>query len=218
LAFAIASTITPLILGDVIGALSSGAVADAASRIATASFAEVYVAPWLAPLPLAIGAMALALVAFLAAVYLTVAARDDALREDFRRRALAAAVVEFVTAFGALLVARRDAPRMGGRLVAAPWALWLQVATGAAALTAIGSLWRRRYAVARVAAGAQVSLILWGWALSQYPFVIPPTLTIRAAAAPNVTLELLLWGLAGGVAILVPSLVYLFRTFNSTRL
>jgi cytochrome d ubiquinol oxidase subunit II len=69
--------------------------------------------------------------------------------------------------------------------------------------------------LARLAAGAQVSFILWGWALAQYPYLIPPTLAIRDAAAPAATLELLLWALAGGAVILIPALVYLFRTFNA---
>jgi cytochrome d ubiquinol oxidase subunit II len=67
--------------------------------------------------------------------------------------------------------------------------------------------------VARIAAAAQVSLILWGWVIVQYPFVIPPSMTLRAAASPRITLLLLLYGLVGGAVILLPSLAYLFRTF-----
>jgi hypothetical protein len=60
----------------------------------------------------------------------------------------------------------------------------------------------------------QVSLILWGWALAQYPYLIPPDLTIRAAAAPRITLVLTLWILGGGALVLFPSLIYLFRVFK----
>jgi len=215
LAFAIASTITPLLLGDIVGALSSGGVADAARRVGRGAFVEVFVSPWLAPFPLAVGALALALFSFLAAVYLTVAAQDDEVREDFRRRALASAVAVFVTAGIALLLARGEASRVGIGLTAGRLAVAVQVATGVAAVVAIGALWRRRYPLARLAAGAQVSFILWGWALAQYPYLIPPTLAIRDAAAPAATLELLLWALAGGAVILIPALVYLFRTFNA---
>jgi len=49
-----------------------------------------------------VGLLTLALFAFLAAVYLTVEAREPALREDFRRRALSAAGAVFVAAFGTL--------------------------------------------------------------------------------------------------------------------
>ncbi|MEP6495880.1 MAG: cytochrome d ubiquinol oxidase subunit II [bacterium] len=212
-AFAIASTVTPILLGLIIGAVASEDVGAAAAKIGKASFADVFVAPWLAAFPMAVGLFALALFAFLAAVYLTIEARDADLREDFRRRGLVAAVVVFALAGVALYLSRSTAPRMTAGIVAAPWSLPLHVCTGAAAIVAIVALWVRRYHVARIAAATQVSLILWGWALAQYPFIIPNTLTIRAAASPPVTLKLLLIGLAGGGAILIPSLRYLFRTF-----
>ena len=39
--------------------------------------------------------------------------------------------------------------------------------------------------------------------------------TKTAAAAPQITLRLVAWGLAGGSLVLVPSLWYLFRVFKS---
>lgn len=216
LTFAIASAVAPVVLGVIVGALTSGAVGVAAGRVGTASFTRVFVAPWLAPFPIVVGLFALSLFAFLAATYLTVAATDDALRDDFRARALGAAIAVFVFAALALLVSRSEAPEVMSGVMTAPWSLPLHVCTGAAAVTAIVALWRRRFSAARIAAAAQVSCILWGWALAQYPFMIPPSLTIRHAAAPRVTLTLLLAGLAVGAAVLIPSLRYLFRTFGSS--
>ncbi|MEP7344836.1 MAG: cytochrome d ubiquinol oxidase subunit II [Gemmatimonadaceae bacterium] len=214
LLFAGASVITPFLLGVVVGAISTGAVGRAQERIgAQASFAEVFVNPWLAPFPMAIGALALALFALLSATYLTVAATDDEVREDFRRRALGSAAAVFLAALGALVLSMEAAPMVRTGLTGAIWSLPLQLATGAAALTGIWALWRRHYGKARVAVAAQTSLIIWGWAAAQYPYLVPPTLTIRAAAAPTVTLEVLLLLLAGGAAVLIPSLAYLLRTF-----
>jgi cytochrome d ubiquinol oxidase subunit II len=224
--FAMASIITPVLLGVIVGAIVSGAVGAAAARLprtpTTAgaigpSFGAVFVRPWLALFPLAIGALALAMFAFLAAVYLAVAAREPTLREDFRRRALAAAGAVFVAALGALLLALVHAPGVGRSLVGETRALPLQGATAVAALIGIWALYARRWHAARIAAAAQVSFILWGWVLAQYPFVIPPTETLRDAAAPSVTLRLLLLGVAGGGVILLPSLVYLFRTFSASK-
>lgn len=213
-AFAVASLVTPVVLGMVIGAIASGSVADAVAKLGQgATFAEVYVGPWFGEFPLAVGLFALSLFAFLAAVYLTIEARDEPLREDFRKRALGAAAAVFVSAGVALLIAQREAPRVAAGVSGAPWSLPLHVCTAAAAITAIVALWRRSFRVARVAAVAQVSLILWGWALSQYPYILPPRLTIAEAAAPPITLRLLLVGLAAGGAILIPSLRYLFKTF-----
>ena len=103
---------------------------------------------------------------------------------------------------------------MGRALARAPWAPALHLAAGAAAVTAIWAPWGRRYRLACVAAAGQVSLILWGWALAQYPYLIPSDLTIRAAAAPRITLILILWALTAGGLVLFPSLVYLLRVFK----
>jgi len=208
--FAIASVGTPVTLGLCVSALAAGTLGPPGR----AGFHASYVAPWLTPFGVGVGLLTLALFAFLAAVYLTVEAREPALREDFRRRALGAAAAVFVAAFGTLGLALLGAPLMGRGLTGAAWAPALHLATGAAAVAAIWALWSRRFSLARLAAAAQVSLILWGWALAQYPYLIPPDLTIRAAAAPRITLVLSLWVLGLGALVLFPSLIYLFRVFK----
>jgi cytochrome d ubiquinol oxidase subunit II len=158
------------------------------------------------------GVLALAMFAFLAAVYLALATDDAALREDFRRRALGAAVAMFVAAFGGLAVAHVTAPHVSGALTGIR-AIAFQATTAVAAVAALWAVWTRRWRTARIAAALQVSLILWGWVLVQYPYVVPPTLTIHDAAAPRATLELLIGALVGGALLLFPALVYLFRIF-----
>jgi len=210
--FAVASTVTPVLLGMIIGAVASGAVRE--PPVVSAPFFDVYVRPWLSPFTFGIGLLALALFAFLAAVYLTVEAPDEALREDFRRRALAAALAVFVIALIDLVLAGAGAPRIWRALTTGTVALLLHVATGIAAVIGIWALVRRRYRAARLAAAAQVSLILWGWAVGQFPFLVPPDLDIERAAAPPITLELLAAALVLGLVVLVPSLRYLFRVFK----
>jgi cytochrome d ubiquinol oxidase subunit II len=215
--FAIASLATPVLLGICIGAIASDKVGEA-MRLEHApgavSFHELYIAPWLTPFSIGIGVLALALFAFLAAVYLTVEARDERLRDDFRTRALWAALAVFVAAFVVLTIALATDAHVGAGLTRSAWAIPFHVATGIAALSAIWALWVRRFHAARVAAAAQVTLIVWGWALGQYPYIVPPTLTIDAAAAPARTLSLTLWTLALGAIVLLPSLAYLFRLFK----
>ena len=57
--------------------------------------------------------------------------------------------------------------------------------------------------------------ILLGWALSQYPYLVVPDLTVSDAAAPAPVLQLLLWSLAIGALLLFPSLYYLYRIFKT---
>jgi cytochrome d ubiquinol oxidase subunit II len=211
--FAIASVVTPVLLGICVGAIASGALGTSVTS-GTRSFTAVYVRPWLTPFAVGNGLLALTLFAFLAAVYLTVEAREDRLREDFRRRALITSAVVFVIAFGLLAIAHRAAPLMREALVESPFAMPFHIATGAAAIAAIAFLWTRRWRLARLAAAAQVSLILWGWAAGQYPHLVPPTLTIEDAAAPPQTIRLVLLALIVGSLVLFPSLWYLIRVFK----
>lgn len=217
--FAIVSLLTPVLLGISIGAIASGGVGEAMRpdrARGAASFVELYVAPWLTPFSVGVGVLALALFAFLAAVYLTVEAGEGRLREDFRMRALWTALAVFVVAFVVLVIALASDTHVVPGLTRSAWAIPFHVATGVAALGAIWALWSRRFRVARVAAAAQVTLILWGWALGQYPYLIPPTVTIGGAAAPVRTLNLTLWTLALGAMVLFPSLAYLFRLFKGS--
>ncbi len=209
--FSIASVLTPLLLGVCIGAVASGRVVAPTQG----GFAERFVDPWLTPFALGVGALTLALFAFLAAVYLTMETRDPDLVEDFRRRALAAGLAVFVAAGLVLLLALQEAPLVTAGLMGSRWSLPLHVATGVSALAVFAALWFRRFALARLLAAVQVSCIFWGWTASQYPYLVPPDLTVESAAAPAITLKLTLWALAGGVLVLAPSLVYLFRVFKS---
>jgi len=217
--FAVASLITPLLLGTTVGAIASGGLGEG-GRGTGDGFYATYVASWLNPFALAVGLFALVGFAFLAAVYLTLEAEgggEQELAEDFRRHALAAGSALFGAAALVLVLSLRYAPRVRDGLIFAAWAVPLHLVTAAAAVTALAALWFRRWRLARVAAAAQVSLILWGWALGQYPFLLPPDLTIAAAAAPAVTLRLVLGALALGAAVLFPSLFYLFRIFKGSR-
>ena len=211
--FAIASLVTPVLLGTTVGAIASGALGDG-GRGTGDGFVGTYVRPWLNPFTLSVGLFALVAFAFLAAVYLTLEAEDRELRADFRTRALGTGVALFGAAALALLLSARYAPLVRNGLIFAGWAVPLHAFTAVAAITALAALARGAWRVARIVAAIQVSLILWGWGLSQYPYILPPDLTIADAAAPAATLRLALGALALGAVVLLPSLAYLFRVFK----
>jgi cytochrome bd ubiquinol oxidase subunit II len=211
--FSIASITTPILLGAVVGAIASGGVAAAATG--GGSFIDGYITPWCNPFAIGVGVLALVVFAFLAAVYLTVEAEGmPALQEDFRHRALEAALAVIVISWAVLFIARATAPRVYDQLLYAPAAIPLHLFTGIAGFTAIVALWRRRYQVARIAAAAEVAFILWGWVIAQYPYVMPPTLTLGQAAAPPATLRAVIGAISVGAVILFPSLWYLFKVFK----
>jgi cytochrome d ubiquinol oxidase subunit II len=207
LLFSIASIITPILLGTTLGAIASGTIR---SEGVTSFFRS-----WMAPFPFAVGFFALALFAFLAAVYLTVEARERELQEDFRTRALLAGVAVGLLALTVFILAKTGAPTVRAGISRSWWALGLHLFTAISAIGAFATLWTRRYRVARVCAAAQVTLILLGWAFAQFPNLVEPDITITSAAAPQITLELLLGALAAGAILLFPSYYYLFRIFKA---
>ena len=205
--FAGASTATPLFLGVIVGAITEGRLPAAG----TGSFASVFVRPWLTPFSVSVGIFALVMFGYLAAVYLAVEARDPDERSAFRARALMSGVAVGVLAATVLVLANAEV-RSG--LTASPWAVPLHAATAASAIAGFCLLWLRHYQPARLAAAAQVSFILWGWALTQYPYAIRPHLTLVDAAAPANVIVILLQIVGVGAVILLPSLLYLFRIFG----
>ena len=208
LVFSISSVLAPLALGVVVGAVASGRVRVAAQGSQPWA--------WLGPFPLAVGLFAAALFAYLAAAYLAVEA-EGALRDDFRRRAVAAGVAVFACALLCALLSRREAPLVFEGLTRRSWSLALHLATGAAAIGAFATLFRGRVRTARAAAVVQVALIVLGWGASQHPYVVVPDLTLASASAPRATQAALLWALAGGGLLLFPALVVLFRVFKGER-
>jgi cytochrome d ubiquinol oxidase subunit II len=75
-------------------------------------------------------------------------------------------------------------------------------------------LWRRRFGRARVLGAAQVLVLLAGWAVAQWPYLVYPDLTVAGSAAPSSTLSLTAATLPFGVAAVVPSLWWLFAVFK----
>jgi cytochrome bd ubiquinol oxidase subunit II len=209
LAFSIASVVSPVLLGVVVGAAASGRIEVSGRAVQSTA------AVWLAPFPLVTGLLALALCAYLAATYLTLEARTPELADDFRRRALAAAAVSAALAIAAFGMAFAGAPHVARRLTGSPWAWLVEAGATLAAGGGVLALLRRQFAAARLLVAAQVGLIVIGWAAAQYPYLLVDDLTVHGAAADPRTLRVLVYALLAGLPVLAPSLFLLFKIFKS---
>ena len=210
LVFSMASIITPILLGTILGAIASGTITVENGTVTSGFFKS-----WLAPFPIAVGFFALALFAFLAAVYLTIETEQRELQEDFRARALLTGVAVGLLALTVFMLAKTGAPTVRAGISRSAWAVALHSLTAIFALSAFYTLWTRRYRLARVFAAGQVTLILLGCAFAQYPHLVEPNITLTSAAAPRITLELLLGALIAGAILLFPSYYYLFVVFKA---
>jgi len=207
--FGVASVVTPFFLGTAAAAVASGAIRAPGGHLASGFFDG-----WTTPLAVVIGLFALSICAYLAATYLMVENEDrPALLTDFRRRAMAAALVSGFLALLAVAISFADGSRLLQSLTGRGLPLFvLALLNGPLALWAV---WRSRPRIARVAVIGQVVLVLWAWAVGQWPYLIPPDLTISATAAPAATLTGMLVVTTVGGLLLLPSLWLLFRVFKA---
>lgn len=210
--FGASSVLAPFMFGAATGAIVSDRVPVGNARGDAWS-------SWLNPTSVTLGVLAVALCAYLAAVYLVADAQRRDMRDEaavFRRWALGAGVVTGALALASLLVVRADAERLWDGLGRGDGraAIAVSVVFGAVALWAV---WRRRTEWARAAGAGAVAAVVAGWALAQHPHALPGSLSVGQAAAERSVLILLLWTVGVGAAILVPSLVLLYRMALTDR-
>ena len=215
--FALSSVLTPFFMGAVVGAIASGNVPADGNGDAFSS--------WLEPLPLLTGAMFVATGAYLSAVFLVGDARragEGDLERYFVRRALAAAAVAGVAAAVGLVELHAEARYVFDRLV--DQGLPLVIASALCGLALLVVLLRGRRARATrdgrlrpigrrllrpLAAGAVVAVI-WGWGVAQFPYLLPTSLRIDQAAAPDPTLVIVFIVFAVAAVLVLPSLGLLY--------
>ena len=166
---------------------------------------------WLNWTSFLVGVLAVAVAAYLAAVYLAADAKrlgEPELAEAFRVRALVTGVVAGGVALAGLLVVRHDAPEIWDGLTSG-WGLGAVIVSALAGAATMLLVWMRRYGPARATAAAAVAAVLVGWVLAQRPDVLPG-LSIHQAAAGRSTLVALVIATAIGAVLLIPSLVILY--------
>jgi cytochrome bd ubiquinol oxidase subunit II len=201
--FAISSLMTPFFMGTVVGAIAAGNVPAEGNGDAFST--------WTGPLPLLIGAMFVATGAYLAAVFLVGDARrggDEEMERYFERRALGAAVVAGVFAVAGLFALHSEARYVFDRLTSQGLPLVLLSLLCGAILLAVLLRGRRR-PLRPLAAGAVIALI-WGWGVAQFPYLLPTTLSIDQAAAPDPTMTIIFIVFAVAAVFVLPSLALLY--------
>lgn len=208
--FSFSSILTPFFLGVSAASVAEGKIQALGPRT-QADLGSL----WLTPFALTIGVLSLALCATIAAIFLTVEATNNNKKDlvvMFRRRGLIAGAVTAVLGALGLFEASFQAPTIWQGMI--NHALPLVIATmiiGAGAATA---LYLGYYRISRVLIIAEAAFMLGSWGVSQIPYIIPPKLTVDAAASSPSTQLLLLIGVIIGMAIILPSILLLFYIFK----
>jgi len=203
-AFALSSVLVPYCMGAVAGAIASG-------RVPAGGRAGDPWTSWVNPTSVVGALLSVSVCAYLAAVYLV---RDaDRLGQPlmvdyFRRRAIGAAVVAGAVALCGILVLRADAQHVFDGL--ASRALPLVLLSTVCGLGCLALLLRANHRGARVLAMGSVASVVVAWGVAQWPYLLPTSLEVAEAAAPEGTLVTIVVVFAVAAVVILPALGLLY--------
>ena len=213
-AFALSSVVTPFFLGAVFGAIASGRVR--AGDMVVDPMARI--SGWCGPTSILVGVLAVSSAAFLSAVFLVFDARrvDETLDRSFRWRAVGSGLATGLIAIVGLFVIRSDAPFLFHGLVreGLPFVLISGACGGAVVVLLTQGITRGTRALAVVA----VVSVLAGWGVAQYPYLLPTSLTLEAAAGAPRSLGWLVVMFLIACVTAVPALALLFVLDQRSKL
>jgi cytochrome d ubiquinol oxidase subunit II len=201
--FGLGAIITPFFFGTAVGAILAGRVPADGSGDPVSS--------WWNWTSITVGVLTVALAAFLSAAYLVVESvrrHVPELHAYFRVRALAAGAVALAAGVVAGFALHHDQLTMFHRLVHRSVAL-LVIGVLALALTFLIAL-RGRARWLRVAAALGVACLVWAWAVAQYPYLLPFSLTISDGAGANATMDWLLGWFGVAAVTVIPLIIVLY--------
>jgi cytochrome d ubiquinol oxidase subunit II len=211
--FALSSVLIPFFLGCALGAVAAGEVPAAGDP-------SIPFESWTGTTSIFAGLMAVAVCAYTAAVFLA----GDAVRlglsdlaSAFRRRALGAATVAGILSIAGLVVVKDDAPDLYDGLTSGIGLVMVIVAAVIGVVT-LGLIWTNRFEPARYTSGLAVGAVLVGMAVAMRPDFLPGELTFEDAAAGDSTLLATLIAVALALAVIVPSLWWLYKLALGGRL
>jgi cytochrome d ubiquinol oxidase subunit II len=202
--FGASSVLTPFFMGTVVGAIAGG-------RVPVGNATGDAVTSWVNTLSLLTGALFVATGAYLASVFLVSDARRAGtpdLERYFGRRALLAALGTGALAAVNLVALHSHARSVFDGLTGD--GLPLVILSVLCGVGVLALLHRRVLRGARVLAAGAVATVIWGWAVAQHPYILPPSLTISQAAAPSATLKTLLGVFGVAVLLVLPAIGLLF--------
>jgi cytochrome d ubiquinol oxidase subunit II len=214
--FAYSSFFTPFFLGICAGAVASGKIDTEAP-----DFYGRFMAGWLNPFSFAVGLFTVAIVTYLAAVYMIGEAQDENLRGRFVRRARNANIFTIISGGIVFIIAAIDDLEFFHSFFNAFSILCFLASTIALPFLWVFLRFRRRW-LSRIVSAFQVTAILLAWEAAQFPNIIllknGGHLTFYNTAAPEATLRSLTVALVAGVLIIIPLLVFLFKSFQKIEL
>lgn len=212
--FRVSSLITPFFLGITLGAMILGKITMDYEQ----GFYAVFVAPWLNSFTFALGAFSTVLFSYISAMFLVAEVET----EDGKNTVLKYARFSLfgLVFLGALvmLTAQWNGLPLFSRFITNPISLAASLLATLMIPYLFFAIKKEQINTMRIGVGAQVALIMIGWAAVQFPdfikFADGTTLNMYNAATAKATFRQLTIALTVGVVIIIPAFLYLFRIFK----
>lgn len=211
--FMYSSFITPLFLGIIAGSVISHQI-----NLNAASFLDAYIFSWLNWFSVSVGLFTVALSGYLAAIYLIGEADDDRDAKRFINKARLMNIL--AVAFGGIVFLVSDAE--GVRLAYFIFRNPVSITAVITASISLALLWwmisKGKRKIIRVFAAFQVTMILLAIGYMHFPYIVMvksgQNLSLLTEHATQKTIDDLGWGLFIGSFIILPSLFYLYYSFQ----
>lgn len=211
--FVYSSFITPLFLGIIAGSAISRQI-----DLNATDFLSAYIYGWFNLFSISVGLFTVALSGYLAAIYLIGEADDDKDVHRFIRKAKLMNLLAVIFGGCVFLTAGLEKVRLAYFIFGNPISL-VAVITASISLVILWMLINKgKRKIIRIFAAYQVTMILLAVGYMHFPYFIMTkdghNLSLLALHAPPKTIDALGWGLFIGSFIILPSLFYLYYSFQ----
>ena len=211
--FVYSSFVTPLFLGIIAGSAISRQI-----DLHATTFLSAYIFSWLNWFSVAVGLFTVALSGYLAAIYLIGEADNDKDVNRFIKKAKIMNILAVVFGGMVFLAAELENIRLAHFIFGNPVSL-IAVITAFISLVLLWvMIYDEKKKVIRVFAAFQVTMILLSVGYMHFPYFIMiksgQNLSLISLHAPPKTIDDLGWGLLIGSFLILPSLFYLYYSFQ----
>jgi cytochrome d ubiquinol oxidase subunit II len=217
--FEFSCLVTPIFLGMSFGGLVSGRIVFI-EDVPNATFAEVYIHPWLQPFPILAGLFFSALCVFLSATFLIGEAVDYEKRMYMRKAGIATFAV-VALGFATLLTGYIQGIKFIADFLGNYLAIGGVTLSGLLLFPLWRSIRRGRIILCRTLAGLQVFLILFAAIGTHFPYLIitkTRQVSLLDGMAPNSVIQVLGISLIIGGLLILPGLFHLLKSFRMIKI
>jgi len=211
--FVYSSFITPLFLGIIAGSAISRQI-----DLHATTFLSGYIFSWFNYFSVAVGLFTVALSGYLAAIYLIGEADDDNDTRRFIRKARIMNIAAVIFGGMVFIAAGLENIRLAHFIFGNPVSLVAVITASISLVMLWVMIYRGKKKIIRVFAAFQVTMILLAVGYMHFPNFIMikggENLSLLTMHAPATTINDLGWGLFIGSFLILPSLFYLFYSFQ----